>query len=325
MSRFNTENASTTSPRRKDGMAENNSKYYILLIIATFTWGGSWVAAKILVDIAPPFTIGFFRFLLASTLFLLLLTITGPSPRQLFERTKIKWMFLLGATGIFGYGVCFLVGMQFTTAAQGSIIAGANPITISIFAHFLHKERLDRNWKYIGFILGFMGVIFVVGVQSLIDFHFEYLLGNLIILGAMCLWGFYSSVAKEAMTTMTPLEANTGAAMIGAVLFGIGALFEQPWTFTIYNNINFWWNIFFLGTFTTFIGFLFFFMSIEKLGATRTGGFINFVPVFGTILSIIILSEVIYWTFLVGLLLVITGVSIINYPVKATENAEAPA
>ncbi len=302
-------------------MAENFNKYYVLLIIATFTWGGSWVAAKILVDIAPPLTIGFFRFLIASILFLSLLGITGPSPRKLFTRVRIKWLFLLGITGIFGYGVMFLVGMKFTTAAQGSIIAGFNPITISIFAHIIHKERLERKWKYIGFGLGFLGVIFVVGIQSLLDFHLEYLIGNLIILGAMCLWGVYSSIAKETMKTMTPLEANAGAAVIGMILFGAGSIFEAPWTLTAYTDINFWWNVLFLGAFTTFIGFLLFFMSIEKLGATRTGGFINFVPVFGTTLSVLILAEPIYWTFIVGLILVVLGVSVINYPIDEIDEA----
>ena len=297
-------------------MTEGPGKYYVLLIIGTFTWGASWVAAKILVEIAPPFTIGFFRFLIGSILFLSLLAALGTSPRALFTRERIKWLFLLGLTGIFGYGVCFLVGIRFTTAAQGSIIAGFNPVTISLFAHIIHHERLDRKWKYLGFGVSFLGVVFVVGVQALIEFKPEYLLGNLIILGAMCIWGLYSSIAKESMKTMTPLEANAGGAVIGTLLFGIGAIGEQAWTLPVYNNMVFWSWIIFLGAFTTFVGFLFFFIGIEKLGATRTGGFINFVPVFGTVLSVLILAETIYWTFIVGLILVIAGVSLINFPAR---------
>ncbi|MHA1908536.1 MAG: DMT family transporter [Candidatus Thorarchaeota archaeon] len=303
-------------------MPNENLKYYVLLIIAAFTWGASWVAAKILVDIAPPLTIGFFRFLIGSILFVTLLRVTGVSLTNIFTRARMKWLVLLGFTGIFGYGVLFLVGMRFTTAAQGSIIAGFNPVTISIFAFIIHRERLERRWMYAGYAISFLGVIFVVGVQALIDFQLEHLIGNLIILGAMCIWGLYSSVAKEAMKSMTPLEANTGAAIIGMLMFGIGSLFEQPWTLPIYTDINFWWNVFFLGAFTTVVGFLFFFIGISKLGASKTGGFINFVPVFGTSLSFLILAETIYWTFIIGLLLVIIGVSIINYPKQDTEEEQ---
>ncbi len=294
-------------------MSDTNTKYYGLLIIATFTWGASWVSAKILVNISPPLTIGFFRFLIASILFIILLAYRKVSFRALFSRANMKWLIPLGLTGIFSYGVLFLVGMTFTTAAQGSIIAGFNPVTISIFALLIHKEKLTPKWKYSGFAISFIGVVFVVGVQALIDFHPDYLLGNLIILGAMCVWGLYSSIAKSAMKAMTPLEATGGSVIVGMFLFGAGALFEQPWALTTFGDIDFWVNVSFLGVFTTVVGFLFFFMGIEKLGATRTGGFINFVPVFGTVLSVLILHEAIYWTFLLGLLLIITGVSIMNY------------
>ena len=111
-------------------------------------WGGSWPSAKITVEIAPPMTIGFFRFLSASILFSILLFAAEPEPRRIFRRPNFKILFLVGLTGIFGYGVLFLTGMRFTTAAQGAIIAGFNPATVSIVAHLYHKERLARKWQY---------------------------------------------------------------------------------------------------------------------------------------------------------------------------------
>jgi drug/metabolite transporter (DMT)-like permease len=279
-----------------------------------FFWGGSWVSAKVLVAIAPPLTIGFFRFLIASMLFLVLLPIQGESPFRIFTRERTKILFLVGLTGIFGYGVFFLTGLQFTTAAQGSIIAGFNPATISLFAHIIHRERLSRKWQYAGFALAFAGIIFVVGVQALIDFRLDYLVGNLIILCAMMMWGLYSSIGKEAMKTMSPLEVTAAGVFVGCVLFGLSATTEVFWMLPAMVDPAFWLNVFYLGAFVTFIGFLFYFESIKQLGATKTGGFINLVPVFGTVLSFLILSEVIYWTFTLGLALVIGGILIINYP-----------
>jgi drug/metabolite transporter (DMT)-like permease len=279
-------------------------------------WGGSWVSADITVTLAPPMTIGFFRFFIASILFLFLLLVTEPESRTFFKRSNLKWLFLVGLTGIFGYGVLFLTGMNFTTAAQGAIIAGFNPVTVSIVAHLIHGERLKRKWQYSGFVFAFAGIVFVVGIQALIDFRLEYLIGNLTILMAMITWGIYSSIGKEAMKTMTPLEVNTGGAIIGSILFGIGALFEQIWGLPALTNPIFWMNAIYLGAFVTFIGFLFYFIGINELGATRAGGFINLVPVFGTFFSAIFLPEdPIYWTFGVGLVLVVCGISIINFPI----------
>jgi len=295
-------------------------KYYAMLIVAMAFWGGSWVSAKITVTLAPPMTIGFFRFFIASVLFLVILLVTEPESRRFFKKENLKILFLVGITGIFGYGVLFLTGMRFTTAAQGAIIAGFNPATVSIVAHFVHKERLSRKWQYTGFAIAFAGIVFVVGVQSFIDFHFEYLIGNLIILVAMITWGLYSSVGKEAMKTMTPLQVTTGGALIGTILFGLGALNEQIWTLPVLVEPIFWVNAIYLGAFVTVIGFLFYFISIKELGATRAGGFINLVPVFGTFFSALFMPEdPIYWTFGVGLLLVVCGISIINFPIKEND------
>ncbi len=293
-----------------------NAKYYLALLIAMFFWGGSWVSAKILVSLAPPMTIGFLRFLTASILFLILFKATGNSIRGLFSRGNLKLLLLLGLTGVFGYGVFFLVGMNFTTAAQGSIIAGFNPVTVSIFAHIIHKEKLDYSWQYIGFLFSFTGIIFVVGIQALLDFQINYLIGNIIILFAMIIWGLYSNIGKHAMNKLTPLEINAGGAVFGGLFFGLASINEKPWNLPAMGDLIFWINILFLGAFVTFVGFYFYFVGIKKVGATKAAVFINFVPVFGTLLSVLILNEPIYWTFIVGLALVIIGISIINWPLR---------
>jgi len=275
-------------------------------------WGGSWVSAKIAVTIAPPLTIGFFRFFFATILFLVFIPVTGHSLKNMLSRSNLKWYILLGATGIFGYGVFFLFGMDFTTAAQGALIAGLNPASVSIFAHIIHKERLAQKLQYSGFLLAFLGIIFVIGIQVLLDFRIEYLVGNLLIVCAMLVWGLYSSIGKAAMKSISPMEVTAGGVFIGTILFGIGAVAEGFWALPAMYDWMFWANTLFLGCFVTFLGFLFYFDAINKLGATRTGVFINLVPIFGVLLSMLILSEVIHWTFFVGLALVIVGIVIIN-------------
>ena len=277
-----------------------------------FVWGGSWVSAKIAVAIAPPLTIGFFRFLFATILFLIFLPVTGRSLKKMFSRSNLKWYILLGATGIFGYGVFFLFGMGFTTAAQGALIAGINPASVSIFAHIIHNERLTQKWRYSGFLLAFLGIIFVIGIQVLLDFRIEYLVGNLLIVLAMLIWGAYSSIGKEAMKSISSVEVTAGGVFVGTILFGIGAVTEGFWALPAMYDWMFWANALFLGCFVTFLGFLFYFDAIKILGATRTGIFINLVPIFGVSLSMLILNESIHWTFFIGLALVIIGIAIIS-------------
>lgn len=291
-------------------MSSKTIQSYILLVLTTFFWGSSWVLGKVLVEYAPPMTIGFFRFFLAFLFFAPALIYYSDFK---FKKKTIVHFFLLGFIGVFGYGILFLVGIKLTTAAQGAIIAGFNPIGISLFAHIFHKERLDQRWKYLGFVVSFTGVIFVIGIQPLINYQPDHIIGNLIILAAMGTWGIYSVYGKEVMKDVSSLEATSGAVFFGALLFGGGAVYERFWELEAITDWAFWAMVIALSFFVTFLGFLFYFMAIKNIGATNSSIFINLVPVFGTIFAFIFLEETIYWTFIVGLICIISGIFIINY------------
>jgi drug/metabolite transporter (DMT)-like permease len=299
---------------------------YILVTIAMMTWGAAWVAMNILVEIAGPFTIGFYRFLVASILFIGLSYIRGEKNRKIFPRENLKPILASGIFGIFGFSMLSLVGLTFTTAAQASIIAGLNPITVYIFANLIHKEQLQHRWQYLGFLFAFSGILILVGVQPLTQFQFEYVIGNLILILAMVTWGLNSSIAKAGMKTMSSQEFTTASVLVGTILFGIGSLIELNALPSVLLNPVFWMNILFLSILTTVIGFLFYFGAINEVGVTKIGVFISLVPIFGTLLSILLLQEPVYWTFIISLGLIVVSIIIINIPQfgnnKCEENPE---
>ncbi len=296
-------------------------KYYFLLVLAMIFWGGSWVSAKIVVSFAPPFTVGFFRFLTASLLFLPIMLVSHRESIRRYTQRDVYFFFVLGLVGVFGYGILFLIGMQFTTSAQGAIIAGVNPTTVSLLAFLLIKERLAPKWRYAGFLFSFMGIVFVVGVQALLEFQIVYLVGNIILLFGMLTWGLYSILAKTKMTTHSALETTAMGIFFGTMLFFPGAMTERFWTLSIMVDPFFWLNIIYMGIFVTVLGFLFYFLGIKNLGASKAAVFISLVPVFGSLFSILLLSEPFYPTFLIGLILVIIGIFVINYP-KGNQESE---
>ncbi|MDO8056727.1 MAG: EamA family transporter, partial [Candidatus Hermodarchaeota archaeon] len=83
-------------------MTRGPLNHYILLVLGMMFWGGSWVSAKIVVAIAPPFTVGFFRFLIASLFFLPLLLATQWTNLKTLTRRDIGIWGLLGTVGVFG-------------------------------------------------------------------------------------------------------------------------------------------------------------------------------------------------------------------------------
>ena len=83
--------------------------------------------------------------------------------------------------------------------------------------------------------------------------------------------------------------------------------------------MDFWILILFIGVFVTVIGFFLYFEGIKIIGLTHESIFINLVSILGTLFSALFLREEIYWTFLVGLLLIILGILIINFPINQEE------
>lgn len=295
--------------------------YYALLTITMAIWGGGWVAKKILVSAVTPFTAGFLRFAIGGMLLAALLLARREVPQRPINWSLARLILVIGALGVFVYATFEFVGVGLATAVQGSIIDGFCPTSIALFAILMHGERFSNRWKYLGFLVSFFGVLFVVGVQALVDFRPEYFLGDLVLLAGAFLWGFYSSLVKRGVKFTSPFKLTTGAVVVGATLFGISSFLEGSFTTITALDSTVWFCALYLGAGSTFVGFVIYYSGIRSLGATRAGIFLNLVPVFGTVFSVLVLGEQVYITFILGLVLVVLGVAIINLPEKKPQSS----
>jgi drug/metabolite transporter (DMT)-like permease len=287
------------------------------MVVTVFFWGCNWPATRMLVGIlnAPPLTVGFLRYLIASALYMPLLFANGSSPKRIFANGNYRLIMKAGFV-YFLCGALLNTSMIFTTATQGAILAGLNSATVSLFAYLLLGEKLRHRWQYLGFLMSFIGVIFVIGIQALLDFQLNYLIGNLLVILSALAWGYYSSLSKSIGDKMSSLDYTAGTIMTSCIFFGLCSFPEYAWTLTVYGTMEFWLSLFVIGVLVTFLGFMFYFKAIEKIGATRSSSYISLVPVLGTIFSILLLNETMYWTFLIGLFFVILGIATINlYPI----------
>jgi drug/metabolite transporter (DMT)-like permease len=116
-------------------------------------------------------------------------------------------------------------------------------------------------------------------------------------------------------------ETTTWASVFGMFMFGGTALFENKWEQVQWNSGLFWLLILILALFVTVVSFVSFFYAINRIGATKTGIFINLVPVFGTVFSWLILEEPISFTLLLGLALISAGIILINFPSNKKESS----
>jgi drug/metabolite transporter (DMT)-like permease len=119
-------------------------------------------------------------------------------------------------------------------------------------------------------------------------------------------------VGKTVLKTLPPLTAIFFAAVVGSLALFLPACSEGLLTnFGRYRAVD-WLSIFYLGFFGTVAGFVWYYEGIQKIGPTKAGLFINFVPVSAVILAFFVLREPLTTSLLLGTLLVVTGVFLTN-------------
>ncbi len=290
---------------------------YLSLIATMLFWGGTFIAGRSLAGSVPPATAAFFRFAVATAALLVLVRLiegrfTIP-PRKLWLP-----LFVLGLTGVFSYNILFFTGLTYIEAGRASLIIALNPLVITIFATMFLKESLSPR-KSIGVIISLVGAVFVISnghPATLLTGNFGK--GELAILGCVASWVTYSLVGRSVLKTLSPLTSVLYSSGVGCLLLLLPALQEGSLIAVTQYSAKEIGSLTFLGLFGTAIGFSLYYQAIRKIGATRSGVFINLVPFFSILLSWIILKESIQPTVLTGGILVLTGVTLTNTKQRAS-------
>ena len=274
--------------------------------MTTLLWGGNAVAGKLAVGHVTPMTLVFFRWAIAVAV---LLPIGG---RAFVEdwpviRRHLLLILLLGACGFSLFNVIFYAALNYTTAINVSIEQASMPIPI-IVANFIFF-RLWVGWaQALGVALTVVGVVITAShgdLAGLMRLNLNF--GDAIMLVAVILYSGYSVGLrlKPALQWQSLMLALSIAALVTSVPFFVWevassvAVFpdSRGWAITLYTAIG-----------ASVVSQVAYIRGIEMIGANRAGLFINLVPIFGTLLSIVLLGEDFHIYHAIALALVFGGI-----------------
>lgn len=282
---------------------------YLKLVLTMFVWGGTWVAARVLVQEVAPLAAASWRFLLAAVSLLLLVFWRHRGWPRLTGR---QWLLVLAlaASGIFLYNVCFMVGMQHMSAGRGALVVALNPVVVSLGAWWLLGEAMTPA-KAAGSAIALAGCLTVIGHGSpLAPLRGEIGVGELLILGCAFFWAAYTLIGRRIMATVSPLVATAYAAASGWLMLLAAALATAPTTLVPDYSGQAWVALLFLGLAGTTLGFTWFNQAVKAIGAARASIFINLVPVAAVFQAAWLLDERLSLSVLAGGLLVLAGVTL---------------
>lgn len=303
-------------------LASNHFSVYLKLILTTLFWGGTWVAARVLVQEVPPFTGAFVRFGIAVAALAWLIRRAGEK-RAVFTKEDYVTLFWLGFTGIFLYSFFFLTGLKYITAGRGALVIALNPILIALVAWLFFNEKMTRL-KALGIVMALFGCVLVISNGQPERFlQGEIGIGELFILGCAVSWTAYTFIGRRATKRLSPLVTTFYASIVGFVLLGVASVSESPWLLIGHFSWTAWLCLLYLGLFGTAISYTWFTDAVKVLGAARAAPFINLTPLSGVLLSALLLGERLHIAVLIGGLVTIAGVMLTVLSGRSVKLVEA--
>ena len=279
---------------------------YLLLLATTLFWGGNAVAGKLAIGHVSPMLLTALRWGFAMAILLAIgwrrLVADWPAIRR-----NLPLLAALGAFGFTIFNAAMYTALVHTTAINVSIEQACMPMLI-FAANFL-LFRLRVSWAQIlGFVLSIAGValtashgdparLLALDVNS----------GDLLMLVGVVVYAGYTVALrfKPAIHWQSLMIVLTAAATIACVPF-------VAWEFQTGSGIApdglGWAVVAFTVIFPSILAQVFYIRGVELIGANRAGLFFNLVPIFGTLLSILILREAFHPYHAVAMALVLGGI-----------------
>lgn len=284
---------------------------YLKLLTVAFIWGGTFITTRIAAQVMGPFEGAFLRFLFAAAgLLLVTFVFTPSSSRPKFKRENLWLTVGLAFSGIIAYNFFFFNALRLVPASRASLLVALNPVIILFTSAFIYKEPL-RWTKIVGALLALAGAATVISRGNISQLFTGLGTGEYYAMGCPITWAIYTILNRQLAGRQTALESTFFSCLIGIIGLLPLALWEGFDLSAI--TLEAWLSLAYLGIMGTTLGFVWYADGISQIGATRTAIFNNLVPVFGVLLSVLLLNEQIGWPVFAGGALVVAGVAFINF------------
>jgi drug/metabolite transporter (DMT)-like permease len=278
----------------------------ILLFVAPALFASNMLTARATADFIPPIALAFWRWTLA-LLLLLLLCGGGLWRKRLVVLREWKDLLLLGALGMGVCGAFVYIGADTTTATNIGLIYAASPVLILLIARYGYGEAMAPGQLF-GVACALLGVVAIVcrgDIAVLTGLAFT--VGDLWVVAATSAWAVYSVLLRHRPSRLGAME-RFAAITLGGVLvllpFHLGeAASGQLPAFDVRTLAT----VGFLALVASFAAYQVYGLIQTVLGAGRTGLLMYLIPVYNSLLAVLLLGETFETYHALGGLLVLAG------------------
>ena len=287
-----------------------------ILVVLCASWGLQQVAIKVANQGVSPILQASMRSVGAS---ILLWIWMGVHRQPILEKDGTLWWgiaagLLFTAEFIFVYW-----GLEFTNASRAIIFLNISPFIVALGAQlFIPGEQL-RMIQVVGLCCAFVGIV-VAFSESASYPSYRILIGDGMLAVAAVFWGATTVLVKAGpLSRIRPGKTLLYQLAVSGVFLPIGSLIKDESGIVRMTPVIAGCLAYQI-VWVAFITFLAWFWLVRKYPASRLASFTFLTPIFGVIAGGVLLKEPISDTLLLTLILVGTGIYLVNRPAPDRES-----
>ena len=291
----------------------------IILLLLCASWGLQQVAIKVTSEAVPPFLQAGLRSLGATFLILAWMWLRGI---PVWQRDGSGGWGVLAGLLFAGEFLLVFWGLEYTHASRAVIFLYFSPFVVAIGCHYFVDGEQLRWLQVIGLVCAFCGILLAFG-ESLTLPSSRMLIGDAMLVLAAILWGSTTVVIKASiLQTLSPsktllYQLAVSAALLLGTSLAVGETLVGRLTPLIIGSLLF------QTVWVAFVTYLVWFWLIRHYPAGRLSAFTFLTPIFGVLAGHLLLDEPLTLLLLGALLLVGSGIYLVNRPVKRTRPESA--
>lgn len=284
----------------------SSTRAYILLAATALCWGANAVFGRLAVGEISPMLLVSLRWLGAV---LLLAVFANRNVRRDWPtlREHLPFLAAMGVLGFTSFNALFYVAAHYTTAVNIGIIQGSMPVFVLLGAFLAYRSPVTRV-QTIGVAVTMIGVI-IVGIGGSLERLAALTInhGDALMILACTLYAGYAVglLRRPAVSALGLFTIIAGAAFLASLPLTAA---ELALGYSQWPTPKGWVVAALITLLPSFLAQIFFIQGVALIGPGRASVFINLVPVFASIMAVVILSEPFEAYHAVALALVLFGI-----------------
>lgn len=290
-------------------MNKDNFKAYLAWISVCIIWGTTYLAIRIGVEDIPPMLFAGVRWIIAGSIFIVGLRISG---KVLPKKKNLKHIAVMGIAMLgFGNGLV-VVGEQWISSGLAALLITTVPFWIVGMEYFMPASPKINSIILIGLLTGLIGISLIFGSDWNDLFNTEYILGVLCIFGAVVAWSFGSVYSKYKKVGIHPLmSASIQMLIAGTIQTALGLILGEH-NFISYTEEGLL-SLGYLIVFGSILGYGSYVYAIEHLPLSLVSTYAYVNPVIAVFLGWLVLDEKIDLLIAAGAVVIIAGVFLVKH------------